>query len=90
LTHSVAGNTSYATVIDFESIPGSTPSDGMSISTQFQATHGVIFSLEGGGSPVLAKVGSPLTAFLGYNLQDAQPAPGTNVGDFFLTDVMAS
>ena len=75
-----------AQVIDFETIPGSGPSDGMTIDTQFQALYGVTFSLETGGSPVLAKVGAPRTAFQGYNLLPDQPAPGTNAGEYFLTD----
>jgi len=80
-----SANISAAT-IDFETIPGGTPSDGLSISTQFLASEGVSFSLEGGGNPVLAQVGDPRTAFQGYNLLPDQPAPGTNAGQFFLTD----
>ena len=76
----------YATTIDFETIPSSTPSDGLSISTQFLASQGVTFSREGGGSPVLAQVGAPQTAFQGFNLLPDQPAPGANAGSFFLTD----
>ena len=75
-----------AQVIDFESVPNGNPVDGMTISTQFVATLGVSFSLEGGGFPVLAEVGAPRTAFQGYNLLPDNPAPGTNVGSFFLTD----
>ena len=76
----------WGTTIDFETIPGGTPIEGLHISNQFQATHGVTFSLLGGGSPVLAKVGAPQTAFQGYELNPDQPAPGTNAGSFFLTD----
>ena len=76
-----------AGTITFESIPGvAMPTDGMTISTQFQADFGVSFSLEGGGNPVLAMVGSPQTAFQGYNLLPDQPAPGVDAGLFFLTD----
>src|SRR5262245_23907604 len=78
---------STAQIITFETIPGfGSPIDGMSIGTQFQSTFGVTFGLEGGGSPVLAMVGGPQTAFEGYNFLPDQPAPGTNVGSFFLTD----
>jgi hypothetical protein len=80
-----SGNISAAT-IDFETIPGGTPLDGLSISTQFLASNGVSFSLENGGSPVLAQVGAPRTAFEGFDLLPDQPAPGTNAGQFFLTD----
>ena len=76
----------YATTIDFETIPGGSPSDGLSINNQFLALQGVTFSLEGGGSPVLAQVGAPQTAFQGFNLLPDQPAPSANAGSFFLTD----
>ena len=77
-----------AAVIDFETIPGGTPSEGLVISNQFQATEGVIFRLEDGTSPVLAEVGSPLTAFTGppNNTGNDTPASGQNIGRFFLTD----
>ncbi len=82
----IISNKSFATTIDFESIPNGSPSDGLVISNQFLATHGVSFSLENGSSPVLAQVGGPRTAFQGYNHLPDQPAPGTNSGQFFLTD----
>ena len=66
--------------IDFETIPGGTPQDGLPISTQFLATHGVEFRLVGGGSPVLAEVGSPTTAFV------PNDTPEADQGSFFLTD----
>ncbi len=72
--------------IDFETIPGGAPSDGLSISTQFLATHGVTFSLSNGNDPVLAQVGPPRTAFQGFGLADDQPAPCVTAGMFFLTD----
>jgi hypothetical protein len=72
--------------IDFEKVPGiAVPIDGMSISNQFQGIFGVSFSLEGGGFPVLAKVGAPLTAFSGPTGEDG-PATNQNAGSFFLTD----
>ena len=75
-----------AQTVSFETIPGGSPSDGLAINTQFQANFGISFSLEGGGSPVLAQVGSPQTAFQGFGLLPDEPAPGTNAGMFFLTD----
>jgi len=76
-----------ATTINFETVPSETPFEGLVIDTQFQATYGVTFSLEGGGSPVLAQVGAPATAFTYISSSGAdQPAPGQNVGSFFLTD----
>jgi hypothetical protein len=76
-----------AGIITFETIPGfGTPVDGMAINTQFQAAFGVTFSVQGGGSPVIAEVGPPLTAFQGFNGLPDQPAPGQNNGSFFITD----
>jgi hypothetical protein len=75
-----------AQTIDFETLAnGQAPSDGLTIDNQY-ASLGVTFSLGNGSSPVLAKVGSPRTAFEGYNLLDDQPAPGSNTGEWFLTD----
>ncbi len=76
-------------MITFEDIPGvGTPRDGMEISAQFRATAGVTFVLEGGGFPQIAQVGQPATAFRGppNNSTPDNPAPGQNVGRFFLTD----
>lgn len=71
-----------ALLIDFESVPDESPYEGLLISDQFQSTAGVSFSLEGGGFPVLAEVGMPLTAF---DPSDT-PAAGQDTGSFFLTD----
>ena len=76
-------------LITFETIPGEgTPRDGMEISTQYRDTAGVTFRLDGGGFPQIAQVGAPTTAFAGppNNSTPDQPAPGQNVGRFFLTD----
>ena len=72
-------------VVDFETIPGGTPADGLVISDQFS---GAIFSIEGGGSPVLAEVGGKITAFFGPPQQTLYDtiAPGADAGQFFLTD----
>lgn len=72
-----------ADTVTFEAIPGGMPVDGMTIDNQFQADFGVTFSLEGGGAPILAQVGGPLTAFQGFNGLPDTPAPGTNTGSFF-------
>jgi hypothetical protein len=72
-------------VIDFETIPGASPANLLPISTQFQASHGVTFSLEPSGYPVLANVGEPEEAFgSDYGTDSTQPA--TDVGSWFLTD----
>jgi hypothetical protein len=74
--------------IDFETIPGATAQEGLVISDQFAATHGVTFQLEGGGNPVLAEVGSPVSAFLGppNDTTPDTPLAGQNIGQYFLTD----
>lgn len=77
----------FAQIVNFEYLPqGGTPTDGQSISDQYELSHGVKFSLENGGFPVIAKVGAPRTAFQGYNLLPDQPAPGVDAGTYFLTD----
>lgn len=47
-----------AALIDFETVPGGTPSDQLAISTQYQANYGVTFSLQGGGTPYLEQTGT--------------------------------
>jgi hypothetical protein len=85
--HLVKAQTSDAQ-IDFETIPGGTPQEGLIISDQFVATAGVSFALEGGGYPVLADVGGEATAFLGHpnNSAPDTPAPDQPIGQYFLTD----
>ncbi len=54
-------NASNASVIDFETVPGGTPSDQLAISTQYRAIYGVTFSLERGGTdttPYLEQTGT--------------------------------
>ena len=75
-----------ATIIDFETVPGDTPVEGLHISNQYEASEGVTFSLQSGGTPVLAKVGSPATAFIGPNNGPDTPAPNQGIGQYFLTD----
>ena len=71
--------------IDFESIPGTVPSAGLPIQNQFEFTHGITFSLEPAGSPVLAEVGSPAEAFISGRGDDTA-VPEAGIGQFFLTD----
>ncbi|MEM8837549.1 MAG: VPLPA-CTERM sorting domain-containing protein [Pseudomonadota bacterium] len=75
-----------AITIDFESIPGSMPMEGLAISNQFEATAGVTFSLSDGTSPVLADVGGARTAFQGPGNGNDNVVAGEDVGNFFLTD----
>lgn len=72
--------------IDFEQIPGeSFLFEGLPINEQYREAFGIFFELENGGIPVLAQVGPPTTAFGGMFGGD-NPAPGVNLGQFFLTD----
>ncbi|MEM1319989.1 MAG: gliding motility-associated C-terminal domain-containing protein [Bacteroidota bacterium] len=74
--------------IDFEEIPGvAVPREGLVIDNQYFAQFGLSFILENGRPPVLAEVGSPVTAF-GSQFGDGNdtPAPGQGIGRFFLTD----
>jgi len=73
-------------IIDFESIPGTSPSEGLPISNQFAASHGVTFSLANNQPPILAEVGLPQTAFQGFNQGADRPSPESGVGNFFLTN----
>ena len=77
-----ATSSAIAGSITFETIPGGSPAEGLEISNQFSESDGVLFSLEGGGYPVLAEVGSPTTAFRPSDT----PLASANSGSFFLTD----
>jgi len=84
----VAAQSARAFSVDFDTVPGGTPSNGLAINTQYEASEDVIFSLQGGGSPVLVQEGnttSGLDAFqLGPNGSDPNTLePGQNV-DWFL------
>lgn len=72
-------------IIDFESLPGQPPSDGLSIGDQYKASFGLSFELEGGGNPVIAEVGGQTTAFSSTAGGDT-PLPGNDMGRFFITD----
>lgn len=75
--------------IDFESVPGGSPSELLAIGDQYLASQGISFSLEGGGLPVLAELGGPARAFVGppAGTQADGPDPSeTGLGSFFLTD----
>jgi hypothetical protein len=74
--------------IDFETIPKDSVYEGLVLGTQYLASLGMVFTLENGTLPVIAKVGSPMTAFGGppSNAGPDTPAPNQNIGDYFLTD----
>lgn len=80
-----------AQVIDFETLPGGSPTvDQQTISSEY-ASLGVTFSLldrTSGlpiGAPRIAKAGAPLTAFEGCSAPDT-PYPYLGLGSSFLTD----
>ena len=78
-----------AAVVDFETVPGGSPSVGLLIGTQYLADYGISFELVGGGVPRLCQVGGPVLptgepcAFFAFGLPDT-PAPAQGVGSFFL------
>lgn len=74
-------------MIDFEEIDNDSLFEGKVISDQFLAEFGLTFELESGGSPVLAQVGDPLTAFSsGFGSDTPRPADAPAIGTYFLTD----
>lgn len=73
-------------IVGFETIPYGTLAEGMAISNQYTLSDGITFNLAGGTKPILAQVGAPGYAFTGYGGVDDTPAPGQNVGSFFLVD----
>lgn len=82
-----SGTEARASFITFDTVPGyGTPTDGMSIGSQYAASTGMTFSLEGGGTPVMAEAGGTRTAFQGYGGGADEMAPGQFVGSWFLTD----
>lgn len=74
--------------IDFEEIDGSTPFEGLIIRDQFFGDFGMTFEREDGGFPVIAEVGGSYgqaAAFSSFWGEDT-PAPGVDIGRYFLTD----
>lgn len=72
-------------LVDFEAGAGFDLVEGMTIGDQYLLTQGMDFLLEGGGRPILAKVGEPQIAFEGPGGLPDQPVAGTGTGSFFLT-----
>ena len=85
ISNSIIQESTCEQIIDFETVGGGLPIEGLPISDQFYTSHGIRFSLVGGKSPVIADTGGELTAF-GSERGDDMPALGQRVGDFFLTD----
>jgi hypothetical protein len=72
--------------LDFESFPDETPVSGLVLSDQYKDAFGLSFRLEGGGFPVLAQVGGNVAEAFGSAWGNDTPAPGVDIGQFFLTD----
>lgn len=79
----------FAATIDFETINGNVPFEGMLISNQFRPYYGVSFRAPTGGFPGIARVGWPQGAF---DRQGAEPSDTVRanqagaIADFYLTD----
>lgn len=81
----------YAGSIDFETVPGlGTPVEGMPVTNQYQTTQGIAFSYPDGHAPIIVESGNPSGKYFAFNSAygdgENVPAPGQNVGSFFLTD----
>jgi len=77
----------HATLLDFETLPGGgTPTEGMSISNQFQASLGIRFKNSDGSSPIIVQTGSPGFAFTSAYGDDT-PAPGEDPGSSFMLNI---
>src|SRR5687768_1500306 len=83
-----------AATIDFETINGAIPFEGMLISNQFQPYYGITFRRAGGAAipwPIIARLDSPQTAFDrdGGNADDTPVTTNATIaGQFFLTDTV--
>jgi len=88
----ITASASFAGTVDFETIPGQTPAEGVVISDQYLVSQGMSFSLENGFSPMLVEIGgNTIGGFLGpqgavFNGANDNPAPGQSVGNFYLAD----
>lgn len=82
---------SYAQVIDFETLPGGAPTTDQQLISDEYLSLGVTFTLLDHmtgvpiGAPRIAKEGSPATAFEGCAADDT-PYPYLGLGESFLTD----
>ncbi len=85
LSSAQVSDTCNCATIDFENIPGDSVYEGLIISTQYLDSLGITFVLEDSTFPHIADVGGKITAFESSYGGDT-PAPGQNIGSFFLTD----
>lgn len=80
-----AGPVVASAVIDFETVPGGTPSPGLAISDQYLITCGISFSLGDGTYPSLGQYGPPKEGWVGPGGDDTLAAGYDGFGEFFLT-----
>jgi len=83
----------HSEVLDFETVNGLVPIEGMSISNQFQAQFGMSFRREDGGFPVIGRKGVPRSSFIVvtpdrelYDELHPDDPRAADFGDCFLTD----
>ncbi|MCY2986728.1 MAG: Ig-like domain-containing protein [Planctomycetota bacterium] len=91
----VGGSASFVSFVDFSSIPGGAPVEGLPITTQFAAGNGVSFLMSDGSLPLLCQVGDQIWgsnktpsmfAFGMSPANDSLRSGQPNIGQFFLTD----
>jgi len=75
-----------AGIVDFETVPGSSPVDGLAITNQYAGTQGMTFSSSGSDFVLASEGGDTQQAFSGYDFSIDTLAPGQMGGGFFLTD----
>ena len=75
-------NLANAALIDFETVPMGTPSDQLAITTQYQGTYGVTFSLSNADTPFLEKTGGSDTGDGFYNFQTGTQTPDVETAGF--------
>ncbi len=71
--------------LDFETIQGIIPTEGLEISTEYLSSNGVSFKFEDGTNPHIARLGLPNTAF-NTNLGNEFVNESQLIGMYFLTD----
>ena len=73
-------------VINFETIPGGVPAEGVALAEQYKALYGISFSLKDGSNPVLAMIGGEEPTAFVSDFGNDNVDPNEDVGNYFLTD----
>lgn len=82
----LAQDSNQCLTIDFETLGNTTLFEGLPINIQFLDEFGVTFELENGTIPLLAEVGGFRPYAFSSSFGNDAPAPGQNVGKYFITD----